>query len=363
MHIGSFRHIALVLLSAVVLAACGEVTGTGNPNVAATVNGVEIPISEVDKRFEQAKAQPQVAQQLEQDTKGAQRSQIQAQILSQLIVSQLLQDWANDLKLEATASEVASERTALVEQLGGQAAFDDAVQQSGLSKDDVDEQIRQRVLQNEISKQVADADAVTDADIENFYKENAETRFGEKATARHILVKDKAKATQIMAQLKKGGDFARIAKAESTDPGSAEQGGELPEFGHGQMVPEFDEAVFDAEVGQLVGPVKTQFGYHVIEVLDKKPGQELADVRDEIRAELAQTQSGDLLQKQLQERTKAAKVTVNPRFGTWNPDTAQVEPVKPLGNTSEAASEGGAVTVPSDGASVPPAVPTEAATP
>lgn len=361
MHIGTFRRLALAALSVVALTGCAAVTGTGDPNVAATVNGTEIPITEVEARFEQAKKSPQVAQQLEADSQGAYEQQIQAQILSQLVVSHLLEEWAADLNIEATDEEVAQERKALVEQLGGQEAFDQAVEQSGLSEDDVDEQIRQRVLQNKITEEVSGDGAVTDAEIEDFYKQNQESRFGEKATARHILVKEKAKAQQILSKLRNGGDFAALAKAESTDPGSAEQGGELPEFGHGQMVPAFDEAVFASDTGELVGPVKTEFGYHIIEVLEKKPGQELDEVRDEIRSELAQSQSGDLIQEELSKRTKAAEVTVNPRFGKWNPETAQVEPDKPLGTTSEG-SEIPSGAPPTSSTSEPVVVPTEAAT-
>ena len=360
MHIGTFRRVAVAVVSVIALSACAAVTGTGNPNVAATVNGEEIPISEVESQFEQAKKQPQIAQQLEQDPNA--QSSLQAEILSRLVASRLLQDWADDLGITATDEEVAEEREALVEQLGGQEAFDQAVEQSGLTEPEVDEQIRQRVLQNEITAEVSGgSEEVTDEEVEKFYEENADARFGEKATARHILVEEKAKAQEIVSKLRKGADFAKLAKQESTDPGSAQQGGELPEFGHGQMVAEFDEAVFAADVGELVGPVKTEFGYHVIEVIDKQPGQELAEVEDEIRSELAQSQGGDLVNEELTKRTKEAEVTVNPRFGTWNPETGQVEPKKPLGETSEGGSEiPGAV--PTDGLSEPVVVPTEAAT-
>ena len=361
MQLTTLLRSALVLLVVAALAACGEVTGTGDPNVAATVNDSEIPVSEVEERFEQAKSQPQVAQQLESDTEGTYESEIQAQILTQLVVAQLLDEWADDLGVTASDEEVEEERTALIEQLGGQEAFDQAVEQSGLSEADVTEQIRQRVLQNKITEEVSGEGEVTDAEIEEFYTQNQETRFGEKATARHILVKDKAKADSIVADLKKGADFAKIAKAESTDPGSAEQGGELPEFGPGQMVPEFDKAVFSSDVGELVGPVKTDFGYHIIEVLDKKPGQELADVEDEIRSELAQSQSGEVIQEELAKRTKEAVVEVNPRFGTWNAESGQVEPPKSAGDASEGGSEVPG-SVPSEGASGAPAVPTESAT-
>lgn len=357
-----FLRAAVVAVCVFALAACGapdggtdvSITGSGDPSVAATVNGTEISVEQVKERFDTAKTQPQVAQQLESDTDGAYESNIQAQILTQLVVSELLEQWATDLDIEATEEEIAAEREALIEQIGGQEAFDTAVKESGLSAEDVESQIRQQVLQKEISAKVGEDSEVTDADIEAFYEQNRDSRFGEKATARHILVKDKAKADDLMAQLRNGADFAKLAEKESTDPGSAAQGGELPEFGRGQMVPPFEEAVFSAKVGELVGPVKTDFGFHIIEVLDLKPGQELDEVRDEIRTELSQSQGGEALQAELQKRTKEAEVTVNPRFGTWNPETGQVEPTKPLGGASETATPG---------ATEPGGVPTESATP
>lgn len=354
MHAITLFRSALAAFCVVGLAACAAVTGTGDPSVAATVNGTDVPIAEVEERFAQAKDTPQVAQQLEQDP--GYESQIQAQILTSLVVTELLDQWAEELEIEASPTEIASEKTALVEQLGGEEAFNQAVEESGLSDTDVDDQIRQRVLQNEIAGIVAEDGAVTEADIEAFYKENADARFGEKATARHILVKDKAKADQLLADIRKGADFAKIAEKESTDPGSAAKGGELPEFGRGQMVPEFEEAVFAAETDEIVGPVKTDFGYHIIQVIDRTPGQELDEVRDEIEAELAQTKEGELLQDALTERTEAAEVTVNPRFGTWNAETGQIEPTKPLGETSESGVPGGPASTEL------PLVPTESAT-
>ena len=396
MHIPTSLRAAIVAMSLLALAACAapsegsdasessdvSITGSGDPSIAATVNGTEITVEQVAERFEQAKKDPQVAEQLKTDTEGTYEASVQATILTQLIVSQLLEQWAEDLDIEATDEEIADERTALIGQMGGQEAFDTAVEESGLSEEDVTVQIRQQVLQKEISAKVGEDAAVSDADIEAFYEENRATRYGEKATARHILVKDKAKAGQIMNQLRKGADFAKIAAKESTDPGSAAQGGELPEFGRGQMVPQFEEAVFAAKAGELVGPVKTEFGYHIIEVIDIKAGQELADVEEEIRGELAQSQGGAALSAELQKRTEDAEVTVNPRFGTWEPcpppaptappgtpteeptaacGPARVEPTEPLGNASETASEG-AVGTGTEGPTESIVVPTESAT-
>lgn len=85
------------------------------------------------------------------------------------------------------------------------------------------------------------------------------------ATARHILVDSEAKCNELKSEIANGTDFDEVAKANSTCPSSA-KGGDLGQFGPGQMVPEFDKAVFSGDVGVVYGPIKTQFGYHLLEV-------------------------------------------------------------------------------------------------
>lgn len=88
------------------------------------------------------------------------------------------------------------------------------------------------------------------------------------ATARHILVDSEAKCLEIKEQIESGTDFTEAAKKHSTCP-SGSSGGDLGSFGPGAMVPEFDEVCFNGEVGMVHGPVKTQFGYHLLEVTER----------------------------------------------------------------------------------------------
>lgn len=88
------------------------------------------------------------------------------------------------------------------------------------------------------------------------------------ATARHILVASEEDCQNLKQAIEEGGDFAELAKEHSTCP-SGKSGGDLGEFGPGQMVPEFDAVVFSADVGVVQGPVKTQFGYHLLEVTSR----------------------------------------------------------------------------------------------
>ncbi|HQR45130.1 MAG TPA: peptidyl-prolyl cis-trans isomerase [Thermoanaerobaculia bacterium] len=150
---------------------------------------------------------------------------------------------------------------------------------------------------------------VSDADIQKEYNANAETyRKGEEVKARHILYRAdaatdaaaRAKAEAAVKKLKAGADFATLARAESDDPGSKANGGELPAFGRGQMVKEFEDAAFAAAPGQIVGPVKSAFGWHVILVEEKTPPrvQPLFEVAPAIRARLQETRAAEEARRQ-----------------------------------------------------------------
>lgn len=111
----------------------------------------------------------------------------------------------------------------------------------------------------------------------------------EEVHARHILVDSEDKAKQVLDQLKSGAKFEDVAKAMSTDDGTKDKGGDLGWFPKGQMVPEFDQAAFSLPVGQLSDPVKTTYGYHVIQVLEKDPNHPLS--KDELDQKKSQAVS------------------------------------------------------------------------
>jgi len=153
--------------------------------------------------------------------------------------------------------------------------------------------------------------AVTDRDIELYYQDHREEfRQEEEACASHILVKVKAGdageghpdaeaqklAQGLLDQVKAGGDFAALAKKSSEDQGSAQNGGELGCFAPGRMVPEFDDAVFALQPGQVSDLVKTSFGYHVIRLTSRREASvlPLAQVKERIRASVTEGKVRDL---------------------------------------------------------------------
>ena len=141
--------------------------------------------------------------------------------------------------------------------------------------------------------------AVTDAEMRKVYDEAiGQMKSEPEVRARHILVETEDEAKAVVAELKKGADFAELAKSKSKDPGSAD-GGDLGYFTKDQMVPEFSEVAFKLEKGALSDPVKSQFGWHVIKVEDKRDRQppEFDKVKDQLETYLVRRSQSALITK------------------------------------------------------------------
>jgi peptidyl-prolyl cis-trans isomerase C len=152
--------------------------------------------------------------------------------------------------------------------------------------------------------------AVTDDTMKKVYAEATKQMGEEKEVhARHILVEKEDEAKAVLADLKKGSDFVALAKEKSKDPGSKESGGDLGYFTKDQMVPEFAEVAFKLDKGQLSDPVKTQFGWHVLKVEDKRnrPIPEFDKVKDQIETYVVRKAQADLVTK-LRGEAKVEKI-------------------------------------------------------
>jgi peptidyl-prolyl cis-trans isomerase C len=116
-------------------------------------------------------------------------------------------------------------------------------------------------------------DSVSDAEAKKFYDTQVGAKPEEEVRARHILVDSKEQARELFEKVAYGTDFAELAKQHSKDPGSKDQGGDLGYFSKGQMVPQFEEAAFKLQKGEVSQPFQTQFGWHIIKVDDRRAGQ------------------------------------------------------------------------------------------
>src|SRR5947209_7376316 len=197
---------------------------------------------------------------------------------------------------------------------------------------------RDKVLMEDLLGKVA-KDAASDAAIQKTYDDVAkQQKPEEEVRARHILVETEPDAQAALKRLKAGEDFGKVANEMSKDPGS--KGGELGWFTKERMVPEFAEAAFKMQPGQISDPVKSQFGWHVIEVEERRQKQfpGLDQVRDQVTRYVVQKSQSELILK----LREAAKVE-------------RIEPEKP----AEAAPDGSAKPAPD---TKPPANPSAPAT-
>ncbi len=159
--------------------------------------------------------------------------------------------------------------------------------------------VRNKILMENLLQSVG-KDAVTDKSLHDAYDEAVKQMSAtQEVRARHILVATEKEASAILAELKKGTDFAEIAKLKSKDPGAAAQGGDLGYFTKDQMVPEFAEVAFKLDKGQLSEPVKTQFGWHIIKVEDKrtKPVPAFEAVKEQVQAHVMLKAQAELVSK------------------------------------------------------------------
>ena len=205
-------------------------------------------------------------------------------------------------------------RQAIVDQLTMQAVVADAAVGKGLDKSEgIAEQIdavRQSILANAYVQDYIKNNPVTDDALKAEYERIKATITGSEYKARHILVEKEAEARDIIARLKKDpGAFAKLARERSKDDGSKGNGGDLGWFDLAGMVPEFGAAVSKLEKGKITDePVKTQFGYHVIQLEDSKPIE--APPFDEVKPNLAPQVQQQALKKHLDDLKAKARIEI-----------------------------------------------------
>jgi len=158
---------------------------------------------------------------------------------------------------------------------------------------------RNKVLMETLLRDIAQKSVTEDAMRKVYDDATKQMAAEEEVSARHILVKTEEEAKAILADIKKGADFTETAKKKSTEPGAAQSGGDLGYFTKDQMVPEFAEAAFKLDKGKISDPVKTQFGWHIIKLEDKrkKPAPTYEQVKDQLETFVARKAQSDLVAK------------------------------------------------------------------
>lgn len=319
------------LLAAGALAACGEST-----RPAAVVNGLEISQQDVVDELEAIRGNANyvaaydasAAQAGQPTVAGSTDDTFNTAFVTSTLSTRILYGIVHvevgrrgieiDEECRARAAEQAAQRMAPASPEGDGEAVLDAFGEKYKAYL-IDREADLLALQADL----ADQECV-DPDAAETYFEAHRDEF-ETACASHILVDTEEEADDLAAQLTGGADFAALAQERSIDTQSGRQGGELGCNPRNTFVPEFEEAVFSAPIGEVTGPVATQFGYHLILVAERGVG-EFEDVAGQVANVLA-SKVDEAFQAWFTQAVAEAEVVVDERYGTWSPTTASITPI------------------------------------
>lgn len=294
-----------------VLAAVG--CGGGDENVpgdaVAIVGDEEIPKADFDGLIAQARRSYKLQKRTFPKAGTPEYNNLKSQAVQFLVQREQFEQQAADMDVEVSDKQVGSRLSQIKKTYfgGNEKRYRTQLKQQGLTDEQVRKDIRAQLIQEAIFKKVTEEVKVTDREIEEYYNKN-KTQYGtpESREIRHILVSSRKQANQLYDRIKGGESFAKLARRYSQDPGSKTQGGKLT-VARGQTVAPFDHTAFLLGEGQLSRPVKTQYGWHLIEPLSGvKPAKvtPLKSVKEQIRQQLLQTKRNDAMTKWVEETKK-----------------------------------------------------------
>jgi foldase protein PrsA len=309
------RIIALLaaLALAVAAAGCGGDGGDDDasdidvpPNAIAVVGDREVTKEEYDRLLASAEKTYEARDQEFPAAGTPEFAQLRNAIVRSLVEQKQFEIAAEELDVTVTDEDVDKRLDELKQQFfeGDEQKYKDELEAQGLTEEQVRTDLRTRILSEEVFKKVTSQVKVTDEDIQAYYDENkAQFETPASREVRHILVKTKARADQLHTQLAAGADFAKLARQFSQDPASKKEGGKF-NAQQGATVAPFDKVAFDLDTGELSEPVKTQFGWHIIEAvgdIQEKSTQDLSEVEGQIRDTLLEEKKNTRINEWIEE--------------------------------------------------------------
>ncbi|HKH30354.1 MAG TPA: peptidylprolyl isomerase [Gaiellaceae bacterium] len=283
------------VFGALLLAGCGGSDSKSSEDVpddaVAVVGDKEVSKQQFDALIAQAKASAQQQKRSFPKAGTPEFKNLQNQGLEYLIRRAEFEQKADDMDVKISDKQVDERLEQLKKQFygGDDKKFKSSLKKLLLTEDQVRSDVRAQLLEEQLYKKVTEDLKVSDKEIQDFYNKN-KSQYQQASTreVRHILVKTKQKADALYSQLESGGDFAALAKKNSEDPGSKAQGGKLT-VSKGQTVPPFDKAAFSLDKNEISKPIKTQYGWHIIQPLSevkKATTTPLPQVKEAIKQQL-----------------------------------------------------------------------------
>ncbi|MCQ4923641.1 peptidylprolyl isomerase [Tissierella carlieri] len=230
------------------------------------------------------------------------------QALDSLIGEKIVNAELEKQKIEVSEEDIETELNKIKQYYESDQAFTEAMAYYGYTLDDIKKDVTMNI---QIKRLLGPNITIGEEDISSYFEQN-KTSFDQKeeVRARHILVKTEDQAKEIKEKISAGEDFAQLAKEHSTDEMTKESGGDLGFFGKGKMVKEFEEEAFGLGIGEISNPVKTDYGYHIIKVEEKKEAKEatLEEHKDEIKDILVEAKLPEVYQNWYQEKYDEYKI-------------------------------------------------------
>jgi len=289
--------------------------------VIATVGEEKITKGDLDKimsRYDAQLKQQYGNDYATNDKMKTQITQIKKQQLDNLVTEKIFLKKATDLNLKPSDDEINKKIDEQITQIKAQypaeGQFESVLKENGITEDELKESFKTQIIASAVQDDIIKDVEVTDEDVQIYYDENKDAQYkvGAGATASHILVADEETAKKLKAKLDAGADFAKLAKENSTDPGSKDKGGNLGfvAYNSKDLVAEFMEGFKTLKEGEVSAPVKSQFGYHLIKATGLK-GEEvtpLDKVKDQIKSTLLQQKQSEAFKSKLDEWKTELKV-------------------------------------------------------
>ncbi len=305
---------ALCLTAVLALSGCGS--DIGQNGAAATVGDVHISTAQLRDLVARSLADPEAKQTIGADPVAFERTALR-RLVSHLVVVAA----AKSQGVTVDGSAVNATFDKFAQQTGGAAQLEAAALKQGIAKQDLQNEISDIALRDVLADKLTASLEVPESALQQAFTQNA-AQYDQVRSA-HILVATEAKARELLAKVQANpGSFADLAKQFSTDTGSKDKGGDLGYQGRGALEKNFENAIFDNPPGSFV-IAKTQFGFHVIAVIDRRTTT-FEQAKVELRRGLLTTQRQLAIETLLAKTAKRLGVEINPRFGTWDGATQQI---------------------------------------
>jgi peptidyl-prolyl cis-trans isomerase C len=298
-------------LVAVVAAAAAVWWARRTPAVAATVNGEPIYTAEVDRYVREIGARFGVD--FSKGDAARQRQQVARSVLDQLIERTLILQEARRTGRLASDAAVEDRLRQIAQAFPSPEEFDRALRQQGVSRAELRDRVRFELTVRRILDDLR-VPAPTDQEARAYFQAHREAfDEPERVRVRHVLLRTEAEARVALARLRAGESFAQVAKELSQDPGTRDRGGEVGLVAPGQTVPEFEQVAFRLKPGELSEPVRTSFGYHIVQVTEKLPAKKATweGVRQQVLELLRENKRREAFEAWVKELRGRAKIAVH----------------------------------------------------